>query len=79
MAITKVDSIKAPQSRCYIAAKLPTTAAAYYGTGIGDVDSVEFSGGELAYNTSDNRMYIQTATSGTTATWKRYLEAFAAA
>jgi len=79
MGTSKVNELKAPQSRAYQAATLPTTPAAYYDAATNDVDSVSWRGGEIAFNTSDNRFYIQTATSGTTPTWKRYLLATVAA
>jgi hypothetical protein len=79
MGVTKIDELNAPQARVYIAAQLPTTPQAYYSTNAHDVDSVAWRGGEMAYNTSDNRHYIQTATSGVTATWKRFLDATVAA
>lgn len=79
MGVTKIDELNAPQARTYIAATLPTTPYAYYGSSAYDVDSKEWRGGEMAYNTSDNRHYIQTATSGLTATWKRFLDATLAA
>lgn len=75
--MTKVDELNANQARSYIASTLPTAPSTYYSTGLGDVDSIAWKGGETAFNTSDNRFYIQTATSGTTAVWKRLLDAFA--
>ncbi len=75
MGITKIDALKAPQSRVKIVSAIELTPQAYYSTGIGDVDSVEWRSGEIAYLTTENRFYIQTATSGLTATWKRLLEA----
>ena len=78
MGVTKIDELRAPQSRAYIGSNLPTTPAQYYDAASNDVDSVEWRGGEIAYNTSDTRFYIQTATSGTTPTWKRYFDTAAA-
>lgn len=75
MSVTKIDALRTAQARAYIGSTLPTSPSGYYGTSSQDVDSVEWRGGELAYNTGDSRFYIQTATSGTTATWKRLLEA----
>lgn len=74
MGITKLSELNAAQGRCYIAGDLPTSSFTYYATSVRDVDSKEWKGGEIAYNTRDNRFYVQTATSGTTATWKRLLE-----
>ena len=73
MGITKINELNAPQSRCH-SGVLPATPAVFYGTGVGDVDSTEWRGGELAYNTGDTRMYIQVNTSGKTASWKRFAD-----
>ena len=70
--MTKLDEVDAPQSRCYLAATLPTMPYQYYEVASNDVDSCEWRGGEIAYNTGDNRFYIQYQTSGTTPVWKRY-------
>lgn len=78
MGVTKIDERNAPQSRAYLGGDLPTTPQQYYDTGNGDVDSIEWRGGEVAYNTRDSRLYIQTETSGTSPTWKRYPTAFTA-
>ena len=72
MGTTKINELNAPQSRAYLGAALPTAPYLYYGSAINDVDSVTWVGGEIAYNTGDNRFYIQTATSGKTASWKRF-------
>ena len=74
MGITKTNELKVGQARVKLASNLPITPFLYYGTSSADVDSVEWRGGEFCYLTSDNRFYVQTATSGTTATWKRLLE-----
>jgi hypothetical protein len=78
MAVTKIDELRAPQSRAYVGTSLPTLPYQYYDAGSNDVDSVEWRGGEMAYLTTDNRFYIQQATSGTTAEWYRFLDATAA-
>lgn len=75
MGVTKLDEINAAQGRAYLGSNLPTTPSAYYGSAANDVDSVEWRGGELAFLSTDYRLYIQTATSGTTAEWKRFLDA----
>jgi hypothetical protein len=51
-----------------VTASLPTTPALWYGAD--DVNGKEWEGGEVVYNTADSRIYVQTATSGTTAAWK---------
>ena len=79
MGLTKIDSLKAPQARVTLGVSLPSTPSSFYGSASNDVDSVEWRGGEMFYHTTENRFYIQTATSGTTATWKRLLEQTVAA
>ena len=79
MGVTKFDELNAPQSRTYVGANLPTSPATFYGSANNDVDSRTWKGGELAYLSTDTRIYIQTATSGTTATWKRLLDKTTAA
>lgn len=76
MGITKIDELKTSQARLRLGAN-PSDPKVYYGTGVGDVDSVEWRGGELSFNTSDNRLYVQLNTSGTTADWYRLSEQFA--
>jgi hypothetical protein len=78
MGTTKINELKAPQSRVFLAAKLPTAPYQYYEAASNDVDSVEWRGGEIAYLTTDNRFYIQVNTSGTTASWRRFADATAA-
>lgn len=76
MGITKVDELHTGQARAYLGGN-PSSPSVYYGSGNeGDVDSAEWRGGEISYNPDDNRIYIQTATSGTTATWYRLAEQF---
>lgn len=75
--VTKFDTLNAAGGSAKIAASLPTTPEAYYGADTGDIDSVTWRGGEMLYLSTDNRLYIQQATSGRTATWKRLLTQFA--
>ncbi len=75
MGVTKVDELKAPQSRAFLAANLPTRPYQYYEAASNDVDSVEWRGGEIAYLTVDNRFYIQLSTSGITPDWHRFADA----
>ena len=77
MGVTKVDGLNALNATAKYVTSLPTTPSAYFGSASNDVDSVSWSGGELAYHGNENRLYIQTSTSGTTAVWKRLLEQFA--
>ena len=74
MGLTKFNELDAAQARVYLAGDLPTAPSTYYDNAANDVDSTEWKGGEMAFNTRDNRFYIQTATSSTTAVWKRYLD-----
>lgn len=70
------DSVlDAPVGRIQQVATLPTTPSAYYGAGA--VGHDEWRGGEAVYYTSDEKLYIQIATSGYTATWKVLNSAFA--
>jgi len=61
-----------------LVSSLPTTPGQYYGTGDRDVINSYWVGGEEVFHTGDNKYYIQTATSGTTAVWKRVVTAFIA-
>ncbi len=79
MGVTKIDELNTAQARIYTGTTLPTTPQAYYSTGIGDVDSIEWHGGELAYLTNIKKIFIQVATSGTTASWYRYQDVLTAA
>jgi hypothetical protein len=77
--MTKLDEVDAPQSRAYLGTVLPTMPYQYYEVATNDVDSCTWRGGEIAFCTTDNVMYIQTQTSGTTPVWKRYGDGTAAA
>lgn len=76
MGATKIDNINAGNGTLLRTDSLPLYPYQYYGSAANDVDSVEWRGGELVYNTTDSRLYIQTATSGTTPAYKRLLEQF---
>lgn len=84
MGLTKFDELNTAQCCVYLGATLPTHPADYYGVARNDVDSVEWKGGEMAFlnasasNAGKLKLYIQTATSGTTATWKRRQDVFVA-
>ena len=79
MGVTKINELNTAQSRVYLANRLPATAADYHGAASNDVDSVEWKGGEIAYNTTDNKFYINTATSGASPTWRSFFDATTAA
>jgi len=79
MGVTNFDQLDAKIGRIPLGASLPTTPKGYYGNDADEqrVASTEWKGGEVFYLTTDNRLYIQNATSGTTATWKRLAAQFA--
>lgn len=72
---TKFDNLCAAQARVKVLVSLPSAPQTYYGGAANDVVDAAWKGGELVFNSSDNRLYLQTATSGTAATWKRFLDA----
>lgn len=74
---TKFDNLNAIGASARIGTQLPTAPYIYFGVSSNDVDSVLWRGGELYYLTTENRLYIQTATSGTTPIWKRMYDTFA--
>jgi hypothetical protein len=78
MGVTKLNAVNTGQTRIYQGTTLPTTPQQYYGTGIGDVDSITWRGGEMAYLSNIKKLFIQTATSGTTASWYRYQDVLVA-
>lgn len=78
MGVTKIDNLNTAQARVYIGASQPTAPSTYYGSATNDVDSAEWKGGELYYNTTINKLFVQQNTSGTTASWYRYQDVFTA-
>jgi hypothetical protein len=74
---TKFDYLNAIGASAKIGTQLPTAPYIYYGVSSNDVDSVTWGGGELYYLTTESRLYIQTATSGSTPVWKRMSDTFA--
>lgn len=85
MGVTKLDELKTAQATLYLGSTLPTTPAAYYGSATNDVDSIEWRGGEMAFlngsaePSGQYTLFIQQATSGTTADWYRLQDKFVAA
>jgi hypothetical protein len=75
-------SLNAPIGRIRLVTALPSTPEAYYGGSITLKDD-EWRGGEVCYHngsgTGAHKLYIQTATSGRTATWKRVVTGWTAA
>lgn len=66
------EQLDSPLGRLKFLATLPTTPEQYYGSY--GINSDEWKGGEIVYftatGTGGNKLVIQTATSGRTATWK---------
>ena len=77
MGVTKINNLNSIGASAQIGTQLPTAPYIYYGTVANDVDSTTWRGGEMYYLTTDSRLYIQTATSGTTPVWKRMYDTFA--
>ena len=77
MGVTKINELNSIGASAQIGTQLPTAPYIYYGTTANDVDSVTWRGGEMYYLTTDSRLYVQTATSGTTPVWKRMYDTFA--
>lgn len=64
------DKLDAQIGRIKVVSGNPSTPRDYYG-GEYDVASTQWQGGEVVYNTTDNRIYVQRNTSGSTAEWRR--------
>jgi hypothetical protein len=77
MGVTKINNLNSIGASAQIGTQLPTAPYIYYGTVANDVDSTTWRGGEMYYLTTDSRLYVQTATSGTTPVWKRMYDTFA--
>src|SRR3990167_3474408 len=65
-----IDRLDAITGRIKVVTANPTTVIDYYGSD-GMIESDEWRGGEVVFNTADNRIYVQRNTSGTTAEWRR--------
>lgn len=78
MSITQFTNIDASTARVKVVAAVPTAPATYYGvTAADETDVIEWKGGELAYLSTTSKLYVQTATSGQTATWRYLNDTFA--
>ena len=68
-----LDQLDSPLGRLNLVTNLPQTPEAYYG-GFYGINSKEWKGGEVVYHngvgTGGNNLYVQTATSGRTPTWR---------
>ena len=73
--------LNAPVGRFKLVTTLPQTPEAYYGGSYTLTDD-EWRGGEIVYHngsgTGSHKLYVQTATSGRTPTWKRLNPQFTA-
>lgn len=76
MGSTNFDQLDAVTGRIKLVSALPTAPSDYYGANY-DVGQSGWRGGEMVYLTTENRIYVQQATSGNTATWKRLVTQFA--
>lgn len=77
MSETNFDNVRATNANAKVSAAFPATPEAYYGTTEGKHPTdLEWVGGELLYLTTDNKLYMNIATSGETATWARLADAF---
>lgn len=77
MSETNYDNLRARGATALRSSTFPATPEEYYGTLEGKHPTdLEWVGGELFYYTTTNRLFIQTATSGETATWKQMSDAF---
>lgn len=65
-----LDKLDAQIGRIKIVTGNPLTPVQYYGSDA-LIENDEWRGGEVVYNSTDKRIYIQAATSGTTPEWKR--------
>lgn len=76
---TGMDLIDAPAGRLKMVTTLPETPEDYYGDSA-SMQNDEWRGGEIVYHngtgTGSNKLYIQTATSGRTPTWRRLSDQF---
>ena len=71
MGLTNLDVINATTARAKVLAASPSTPMDFYGFTAGqDAGDREWAGGEIYYNSTDYKLYVQTATSGSsTGTW----------
>lgn len=80
-AIIRDKALNAPVGRFKLVTTLPQTPEDYYG-GSYTVKDSDWRGGEIVYHngsgTGSHKLYVQTATSGRTPTWKRLNPQFTA-
>ena len=75
MGLTKIDELNANSTKLKRVSSLPQTPQDFWGMGTNDVIAAEWVGGESVLNIADDKMYVQTATSGSTPTWRRFVDA----
>lgn len=74
---TDYDNLSAGLAKAVPLSYFPTPQQ-FYGRLTGqDAEIAAWVGGELLYYTTTNKLFVQTATSGQTATWKNISTAFA--
>lgn len=77
MSETNYDNLRARGATALRSSTFPSTPEEYYGTLEGKHPTdLEWVGGELLYYTVTNRLFIQSATSGETATWLQMSDTF---
>lgn len=77
MSETNFDNLRATNANALYSSTFPSTPEEYYGSLEGKHPTdLEWTGGEILYYTTTNKLFIQTATSGETATWKQLADAF---
>lgn len=79
---TGMEQLDAPIGRIKLVSSLPQTPEDYYG-GSATLKDNQWRGGEIVYHSGDgtgsDKIYIQTATSGRTPTWRTVQLTLAAA
>jgi len=68
--MSSYDSIDAATGRIKVVAGNPLLPEDYYGRGV-SISNTSWVGGEIVYNTTDARIYVQRNTSGRTPEWRR--------
>lgn len=77
MTATQYSNLNAGLAKVIPLSYFPTPQQ-FYGEATGqEADQPQWQGGELILYTTNNQIFIQTATSGATAVWKRLSSAFA--
>ena len=75
MSYTKYDNLIARGASVPKRDTFPANAEEYYGVNVAENDALDWEGGEMFFYTTDSRLYLNSATSGRTATWRRLADA----